>query len=192
MSRLCLGVVLALLALCAHARVLEGRVIEVLDGDTITVLSNGTSTHRVRLIGIDAPEKGQAHGDLSRESLRRLLRGKTVRVEWERMDEYGRIVGMVLVAESAACRGEGCKWLDPSLGMLREGHAWRARQFDASVPAEVREQYVRAEKEARARKSGLWREASAIPPWQWRERQKLGLHAESQGRAQKPVATPAR
>ncbi len=105
MRKILFGVLFLLAAGAAQARVLEGRIIEVLDGDTVTVLSNGTSTHRIRLLGIDAPERGQPHGDLAREHLRRLVRGKAVRVEWERMDDYGRIVGVLLISESAQrCR----------------------------------------------------------------------------------------
>ncbi|MBK8065270.1 MAG: thermonuclease family protein [Betaproteobacteria bacterium] len=183
MRKILFGMLFLLAAGAAQARVLEGRIIEVLDGDTVTVLSNGTSTHRIRLLGIDAPERGQPHGDLAREHLRRLVRGKAVRVEWERMDDYGRIVGVLLISEGAQrCSGDHCVRFDPAISMLREGHAWQDRPVGDSVPADLRARYAQAEKEARSRKIGLWRESDLIPPWEWRTRQRLGILDEVPGR----------
>ena len=192
MIRLILAGMLVLASLAAHARALEGRVIEVTDGDTITVLSNGTSTHRVRLIGIDAPERFQNHGDMARERLRRLLRGKNVRIEWERMDDYGRIVGTVYVAEGdVPCARAECLRADAAVVMLREGHAWLQKPADPLLTAEQQQLYSRAEKQARAGKSGLWREASAVPPWEWRSRQKLGVFDAKAPNAGSPPSPPA-
>ena len=77
----------------ADTRTIEGIVVHVADGDTITVLDSNKVQHRVRLAGIDAPEKGQPFGNASRKRLRKLVAGKEVRVEFDKFDHYGRIVG---------------------------------------------------------------------------------------------------
>src|SRR6516164_5237333 len=71
-----------------------GKVVKIADGDTITVLLEKTQ-HRIRLEGIDAPEKGQAYGTKARQALADKVFGKTIRVEWKKRDRYGRIIGRV-------------------------------------------------------------------------------------------------
>ena len=79
------------------ARVIEGKVIHIADGDTITVLDSHKEQHRVRIAGIDAPEKGQPFSNASRKRLGELVARKEVRVEFQKYDRYGRIVGKVWV-----------------------------------------------------------------------------------------------
>jgi hypothetical protein len=74
----------------------------VADGDTITVLDADRQQHKIRLQGIDAPEKAQPFGQRSKESMSTLVFGKDVRVEWEKRDKYKRIVGKVWV-QPASC-----------------------------------------------------------------------------------------
>ena len=93
-SLLCLPL---LLSLACHAGIIEGRVVAIADGDTITVLDADRVQHRIRLGGIDAPEKGQAFGTRSKESLSDLVFSKAVTVETGKMDRYGREIGKVLV-----------------------------------------------------------------------------------------------
>ena len=81
----------------AATSILEGKVVKIADGDTITVLDSDKVQHRVRIAGIDAPEKGQAFGNASTKQLRGLVAQKEVRVEFDKHDRYGRIVGKVLV-----------------------------------------------------------------------------------------------
>ena len=87
-----------LAAFRSHAHTLEGRVVAVGDGDTITVLDVASAQHQVRLVGIDAPELGQPGGYRSKDSLSRLVLERDVRVEWIKTDQYGRFVGKVWVA----------------------------------------------------------------------------------------------
>jgi endonuclease YncB( thermonuclease family) len=145
------------------AGVIEGRVIEVPDGGTITVLTReGASMHRVRLAGIDAPGRDRTYGSNSRESLRRLTVGKTVRVETAGLDAKGLLIGVVLVVRSAIeCGNQPCApVLDPGLSQLSFGWAVidqsnLARQSDAA-----QKQYAVAEGQARTSRLGLWREPS--------------------------------
>src|SRR6516162_9974120 len=79
-------------------RPFTGKVVKIADGDTITVLHNKTQ-HRIRLEGIDAPEKGQAYGAKARQTLADKIFGQKVRVDWTKRDCYGRIIGRVYLGE---------------------------------------------------------------------------------------------
>ncbi len=84
------------LSIVASADTLTGKVVKVADGDSITVFDNNTQ-HRIRLQGIDAPERKQAFGNASWKHLASLVAGKKVTVKWDKRDRYGRIVGFVIV-----------------------------------------------------------------------------------------------
>ena len=81
----------------AWSDTLSGRVVGVADGDTVTVLDANHQQHKIRLSGIDAPEKSQAFGQRSKESMSALVFGKQVDVVWDKRDRYKRIVGKVMV-----------------------------------------------------------------------------------------------
>src|SRR5260370_21206980 len=72
---------------------LTGKVVHIADGDTLTVLDSDNVQHKIRLAGIDAPEKGQAFGTKAKEVLAEKVQEKTVRVVWKEKDRYGRILG---------------------------------------------------------------------------------------------------
>jgi endonuclease YncB( thermonuclease family) len=95
-------IVSSLLLGTTHADTLTGRVVNVADGDTVTVLDANHQQHKIRLQGIDAPEKAQPFGQRSKESLSAMVFNKDVRVEWEKRDKYKRIVGKVWV-QAASC-----------------------------------------------------------------------------------------
>ena len=105
------------LALClvfqAQAETLLGKVIHVQDGDSITVLDDTRTQHKIRLTGIDAPERRQAFGSVSKESLAEQVAGQSVAVEWDKVDRYGRKVGKVLLGG-----------LDSNLVQVKRGLAW--------------------------------------------------------------------
>ena len=84
----------------AWADQLLGRVVGVADGDTLTILSAQRQQHRVRLSGIDAPEKRQAFGQVSKQHLSDLVYEKTVTVDFHKHDRYKRIVGKVQLTSS--------------------------------------------------------------------------------------------
>ena len=149
-----------------------GRVVRVPDGDTVSVLDAEYREHRVRLAGIDAPEKAQPFGQRSKENLSRLLFGKDVRVEWDKRDRYGRIVGTIWV-QPLDCSRCGMT-LDAGQAQLSVGLAWWYRRYSSEQPPEYRARYEFEEGEARARNAGLWRDANPVPPWEWRREVRAG------------------
>ncbi len=134
---------------------------KVADGDSITVLDSTNTQHRIRLQGIDAPERKQAFGDASRKHLASLVAGKTVTVKWAKRDRYSRIVGFVIVDGQ-----------DVNLAQVKAGMAWFYRYYQKELSRENRKLYAQAEDEARANKKGLWQDKNPMPPWEWR-RQRL-------------------
>ena len=159
---------LFLLSQGAGAEVLTGRVVSVSDGDTLTVLDNDKQQHRIRLYGIDAPEKAQPYGQRSKEHLSRLTYAKDVRVDWKKRDRFGRIVGKVWVRPIDCSNCE--LTLDAGLAQLSVGLAWWYRKYAWEQSAEDRARYEVEEGEARARQVGLWGDPAPEPPWGWRRR----------------------
>jgi len=146
-----------LFAFACNAETITGHVVGVADGDTITVLDADKVQHKIRLAGIDAPEKKQAFGNRSKESLSALAFDKTVNVETDKQDRYGRQVGKVLV------NGQ-----DVNLVQVERGMAWFYRQYQREQSPNDRRLYEAAEDAARADKRGLWRDADPMPPWEFR------------------------
>ena len=159
---------LILLFFCslAHADI-TGRVVAVTDGDTIKVLDADNTQYKVRLTGIDAPEKKQPFGDASRKNLASLVAGKEVLVESNKKDRYGRALGKVWVQPSD-CPNCG-KTLDANQAQLLAGMAWWYRYYAKEQSPEDRGRYESAEDEAKARKWGLWADPHPINPYDWRK-----------------------
>lgn len=145
--------------LSLHAETLHGRVVHVADGDTLTILNVRNEQTKIRLAGIDAPEKAQAFGQRAKEHLTGLVQGKEVRVETTKKDKYGRQVGQVLLNET-----------DVNLSQLRAGLAWFYRLYEQELTVELRGSYAQAEQEARVARLGLWRDDEPVAPWVWRHR----------------------
>lgn len=150
-------VLLALAAAPALADMLEGRVVGVADGDTLTVLDSARRQHKVRLAGIDGPARGQPFGNQSKQSLAALAAGKTVMVEWHKRDRYGRLVGKVLVAGA-----------DVNLEQVRRGLAWHYREYENEQTPADRTAYGVTEYAARTAGRGLWADRRPVPPWEFR------------------------
>ena len=162
MRRACV-LFLALAVWPAYAGLIEGRVIEVQDGDSVTVLSKeSASRHRVRLAGIAVPPKEHPLWDRSRENLRRLAVGKTVLVDSSTLDGKGRLVGTVWVIQRAKeCRAATCEEkLDAGQAQLASGFAWIDKDQLPRYAADVQKTYAQAEQRARQNKLGLWRDAN--------------------------------
>jgi len=102
-------IILAVSPSDSAATILDGTVVKNTDGDTFTVLDSAKQQHRVRIAGIDAPEKNQPFGNASRKRLVELVARKDVRVEFNKHDRYGRIVGKVLVTPRVA-RHAATRW----------------------------------------------------------------------------------
>lgn len=157
---------------CLAGDVIQGRVVSVSDGDTITVLDADHQQHKIRLSGIDAPEKAQPFGQRSKENLSRLVFGRDVTVEWRKKDRYGRTVGKVMVAEPA-CREAICpKTLDSCHAQIVAGMAWWYRQYAKEQETGDANRYEQSEQEARSRRIGLWTDPQPTPPWEWRKEKK--------------------
>ena len=107
MGRVIVAAFLLLAAPRAFADTLTGKVVKVADGDTVTILDNNTQ-HKIRLQGIDAPERKQPFGNASRKHLATLVAGQEITVKWENRDRYGRIVGFVIVRRTRCepCAGQ--------------------------------------------------------------------------------------
>lgn len=161
----CIGALLTL-PLFAFAD-LTGTVVSVTDGDTIKVLDSTKTEYKVRLTGIDAPERGQPFGTVSRDHLALMVAGKAVFIESDKNDRYGRTLGKVWVQPSD-CPTCG-KTLDANHAQLLAGMAWWYRYYAKEQSPEDRGRYESAEDEAKARKLGLWADPNPINPYDWRK-----------------------
>lgn len=152
-------VVLTLTIATANATELTGRVVGVTDGDTITVLAPGNTEERIRLAGIDAPEKNQPYGQASKQHLSDQVFDRQVVVDWAKRDQYGRIIGKVLVDGR-----------DANLEQVKAGLAWHYKKYQNEQELDDRLAYGRAEVAAREARTGLWEEPAPVAPWEWRKR----------------------
>ena len=155
MKRQILVAVLLLAAFHATADTIPGRVVGIMDGDTILVLTTEYNQKRVRLAEIDAPEKKQPFGAKSKQALSELCFKKHVIVKVVDTDLYGRLVGKV-----------SCEGTDANRSQVESGMAWVYRRY-AKDPA-----LGDAETMAKTGKRGLWADPSPIPPWEWRKNRK--------------------
>jgi endonuclease YncB( thermonuclease family) len=163
--------ILVVVSAAGYAATLTGKVVAVADGDTITVLDAQKKQHKIRLAGIAGPEKGQAFGNRSKQHLSYLLYDKSVAVEWKKYDRYGRIVGKVMVAAPNSCppvQPDCPKMLDVGLAQISDGLAWHYKQYAKEQTPEDRKRYAAAERAARLKRVGLWRDKHPVPPWEWR------------------------
>jgi endonuclease YncB( thermonuclease family) len=170
--RLIFSALLLALTVGVHAETITGRVVGVADGDTVTVLDSQKVQHKIRLSGIDAPEKAQPFGNRSKQNLSDLVFQKEVSVDWQKRDRYGRIVGKVMVQppDCPTCP----KTLDTGQAQLIVGLAWWYRKYASEQSPQDRGRYESEETEARARRAGLWRDAEPVPPWDFRKAKRDG------------------
>jgi len=130
----------------------SGPAISILDGDTIEVLHNNRP-ERIRLNGIDCPEKGQAYGKKAKQAASALVFGKEVRLQTHGLDKYGRTIADVFLPDGTNVNYE----------LVKSGWCWWYRKY---APGNV----VLEELERKARSSGLglWADPDPVPPWEWR------------------------
>ena len=129
----------------------SGKVIAVLDGDTLLVLRDGNPV-KVRLAEVDAPEKAQPYGTASQKSLAELVLGKQIRVTSRAVDDYGRLVATV-----------HANGLNVNHEQVWRGMAWEYSRFHSN------RELMALQREAQQAKRGLWAGAEAIEPSQWRK-----------------------
>jgi endonuclease YncB( thermonuclease family) len=134
---------------------ITGKVVAIADGDTLTVLDDAKVQHKIRLAGIDAPEKKQAFGSRARQSLGDKVFGQVVRVDVTDVDRYRREVGRIFLGDHFI-----------NLEMGRDGFAWRNVRYDKAG------EFTDAERGAREKRRGLWADPNPVPPWEYR-REKL-------------------
>ena len=135
----------------------HGTVVSIADGDTLTLLDASKTQYRIRLDGIDAPERTQPHGQRARQSLAALAHGRAASANCPKVDRYGRAVCRVVV--------DG---VDIGLEQIRRGYAWHYVKYAHEQRAIDREQYARAESDARLASAGLWSFSDPVPPWNYR------------------------
>ena len=136
---------------------LQGSCVSVADGDTLTVLGGESGTTKVRLYGIDAPERKQRYGEKATEAAAALVLYRNVTLKVMDTDHYGRSVALVTLDNG----------LDVNEELVKNGHAWVEPRYCTLPRCQVWRQY---EAEARREGRGLWADNAPEPPWQWRKK----------------------
>ena len=131
---------------------IHGKVVKIADGDTFTMVFENDFEVRVRLNGIDCPERSQPFSKKAKQTLSDFIFGKMVVVQYTKKDSYGRVIGDVFVDD-----------LHINNEMVKLGMAWHYKRFSHDI------QLDSLENDARNNKIGLWSEKSPIPPWEWRK-----------------------
>ena len=132
----------------------QAKVIHIADGDTITVLNDANEQIKIRLNGIDCPEKAQAFGSKATQFTKRLAHKKTVTIQAYDQDKYGRTIGDVVLADGRNLSQE----------LVKAGYAWWFFKYSDD------EHLGALEAKAKIAKVGLWAEKNPVPPWKFRHR----------------------
>ncbi|MBU0654482.1 MAG: thermonuclease family protein [Gammaproteobacteria bacterium] len=135
----------------------SGRVVNISDGDTLTVLGTDKQRYKIRLQGIDAPEKSQPHGQKCKEALMMQTANLPVEVEAYKLDKYRRVVARI-TAEGK----------DVALEQLRNGCAWHYTAYAKEQSDADQKAYASAEKQTRKARKGLWKDKQPTAPWDFR------------------------
>jgi endonuclease YncB( thermonuclease family) len=146
---------LLLSSVMLQAEVIAGKVVTVIDGNTLEILTPENETYKILLFGIDCPELGQEYGKKAKRYLEKLILNKEVTVEIQGKDRWGNRLGIILF--------EG---VDPREGLLQEGLAWTSEKN----PIEAFELMKEKSKE---KGKGLWKEQNPMPPWIFRRQQTM-------------------
>ena len=157
LSLILLLIFLSVFPCFAHA--FSGKVVGVANGDTITVLRDKEQV-RIRLYGIDCPEKGQAFSKKAKQFTSEMVFGKVVEVGAITVDHYGRTVSLVYVEGKGVCDE-----------LIRAGLAWVYYLY-CNLP--ICAEWKNLEAEAKEAKRGIWSEHDPIPPWEFRRQKRKG------------------
>ena len=155
------GVILISLALAATVNAKtnqseatwQGKVVGITDGDTVTVLTSTNEQVKIRIYGIDCPEKKQAFGTKARAFLASLIFGQTVIIQPSGKDLYGRTIAKISYEDR-----------DIGLTMIQYGYAW---WYQAYAKKEI--DYKKAQVKAKDQQLGLWQDANPVEPWKFRK-----------------------
>ena len=145
--------ILILFPLLLSAQILKGKAVKIADGDTFTLLVNGHDQVKIRIDGIDAPEKGQAFGNRAKEYLSSMIWEKELTVSVTKKDRYGRSISKVSTPSIT----------DVGLEMIKAGFAWQYRDYNNEKA------YADAESLARHNKKGLWLDNNTKRPQDFRK-----------------------
>ena len=164
-ARVFLAATLAACALVAWSAPDEfiATVVYVTDGDTIVIEDDNNNRDNVRIVSIDAPEKGrrgapgQPYSERSRQHLYSLVGRRDVRLISRGRDDYGRVLARVWLGD-----------VDVGLAQVCAGFAWVFDKYIYELPVAEQRTYQACETQARHERRGLWRGSRPIPPWQWR------------------------
>jgi micrococcal nuclease len=154
MKKILITILLLSWPLTAHAWM--AKVVSVTDGDTIKVYNAEQGQVKIRLYGIDTPEKAQPYGKAAGKYLASLIAGATVEVESVTTDRYGRTVGIVWGGKT-----------NINQQMVMTGYAWVYQRY---CDRDFCSDWLTFEDKARSSRIGLWQESNPIPPWEWRRR----------------------
>jgi endonuclease YncB( thermonuclease family) len=155
--RLIIGLAIYVLCAClAQAEILSGKVVKIADGDTLTVLDKSNRQHKVRLIGIDAPERKQPFGRIPAKPGASGIWQNSCRGV-HKQDRYQRILGKVLL------NGK-----DVNLEQIKAGLAWHYKQYDKDQQLADKRLYAEAQKAASLKGIGLWSDPAPVAPWDFR------------------------
>ncbi len=137
--------------------IISGKVISIKDGDTIEILYKNKA-ERIRLFGVDCPEKNQDYGSKARQFTADLVFNKTVKADIKNKDMYGRSVAEIILPDGQSLNRE----------LVKKGYAWHYKEYSKD------ETLAELENQARAQKKGLWASAQPQAPWEFRKEQKSG------------------
>lgn len=153
--RLCTNISLFLCLCILQAKTLTGKVVEIKDGDTFVVLS-GRNTEKIRLEGIDCPEKNQAWGERAKLFTSKQVFGRQVKVDYQTRDTYKRILGVVHYGNGKVLNRD----------LLKAGLAWHYKHYNNDP------YLAKLETQARKQRKGLWADKKPIPPWEFRRQKR--------------------
>lgn len=145
------AVIIACLSISVRAETFSGKCVKVLDGDTIEVM-HGNTAKRIRLAGVDCPEKSQDFGKRAKEFTAQQAYGQDVTILTHNTDRYGRTIAQVILPDGRSLNTE----------LVRNGLAWWYRRYSADATL------AKLEQNARETKSGLWSAPEPTPPWLYR------------------------
>ena len=140
---------------------ITGKVISVVDGTTLEVVSNDNQVYKIRLVGIDSPELTQEYGGEAKEFLEKLILEKSVLVKITGKDRLGRYLAEIVIEGKT----------DPRVELLKRGLTWTAEK---SPLPDLEEYRVKAQQKGK----GLWKQREPTPPWIYRRQQSM-LQAKS-------------
>lgn len=157
-----LAIAVSLFAVPSPGDDFQGRVVRIVDGDTIDVLHN-RQAQRIRLYGVDAPEKSQPFGSRARQFTARLVFGQCVSVRDMGRDRYGRALAEIRLLDGRSLNRE----------LVSNGFAWHYKHYSSDLDL------AQIEEIARKQKRGLWVDTRPIAPWEFRkfERQQNAIGA---------------